>query len=147
MDSSSLKQYHSQRSFKRLFLRLWFADDHLLVVKSHFFSETYNRIYLKDIQSFLTIKTSYRKKLFLFFFLLLILSIILFLINTRFSISLAALLFSYALIGGLGNYFLGETCSCYIQTKVQVVKMPIVRMANSSKLIKKLQANMVNNQE
>jgi len=100
---------------------LWLGSDHILVVYSNLFSQTYKRFYFKDIQSITVRKTKIH----------MIWNGIwggLTIISAQFlwgGWSPVPLIFSgFFLLGLLLNGLRGPNCWCHIQTAVQTEKLP-----------------------
>lgn len=126
---------------------LWLADDHVLSITNHFFTESYKRFYFKDIRSIVIEKTK-RQSIFLLIFGLLFLFWVLFAVSwvwnyydyiqaidvryrfsyyntylawrAGFSVAVGLSLFIPFLI----NLIRGPTCRTFIETMAHREKIP-----------------------
>lgn len=122
---------------------LWFSDDHVLHVRSTAFSETYRRLYFKDIQAIVLSRNAARRNINLAFgagvliFAAIILSVYIYaprsadIAGVAFGIQ-AGVFLVYILI----NTLLGPTCYCRIHTAVQAEEIKSLgRMRTAKKAI------------
>jgi hypothetical protein len=121
--------------------RVWLGGDHVLLVLTRGYSETYRRFFFKDIQGIIVRRTHVGKiwnaiwASFLVFFALLALlvndnpgSIVLGCIAAPFGIAL------------LVNLLLGPTCAFHIRTAVQTERLPAIsRVASAQKFMALIQ--------
>lgn len=100
---------------------LWLGKDHLLSVKSTWFSEDYKRFYYSDIQSMVVIQTEqYRCELMVIMCLGILAIILNMLWNWyQFFIIAGSFIISWLII----VLYKGPTCVCYIQTPIQQEKL------------------------
>jgi len=118
---------------------LWLGDDHLLLVESAFFVETYKRFFFRDIQTITMRKTDARKiwnwilGMFLFVSGLLILAIPGDANTAKIVLGIIVLtIFGIPLL--LNNLF-GPTCACQIRTAVQTENLPSLRRVRQTRKV------------
>jgi len=118
---------------------LWEADDVLLLVESHFVSESYRRFHWSDIQAFVICKTL--KGLIMnivFGVLTLLFGIPIFFVETAAAIFFGIFVGLF-LILGLVNFFRGPTCRCMLRTAVQTQELhSLNRLKTARKVIERL---------
>ncbi|MCX7824787.1 MAG: hypothetical protein N2689_04445 [Verrucomicrobiae bacterium] len=131
------------RNYKRLagtrggIHSLWLADDHLLLLSHHWFSEEYRRFFFRDIQQISVAKTHGAMILNIvlgLFILLLAGAIPLVEVWQGLGvwIALAALL-------GVFNLLKGPSCVCELRTAVQTVRLkPLRRLRRAQKVLTRL---------
>src|SRR6266404_2890795 len=116
--------------------RLWLATDHLLAVRTVWFTEEYKRFYFRDIQAILIAKTTTWKTWNL---LLGVAAGLVLLVAVLSSSGL-----SLALLLGLGgllfvlflvNLLQGPTCICQIRTAVQTERLPTLRRLRTARKV------------
>ncbi len=106
--------------------RVWSSDDHVLLVRSRIFFETYRRFFFNDIQGIVVRRTDIGKlwngiwALFVLMFSLL--SLAFDMVGMIVTLSLAAPF----LIALIVNLALGPTCAFHIRTAVQTERVPAV---------------------
>jgi hypothetical protein len=104
---------------------LWLGDDHLLLVSTNGYAETYKRFYFRDIQAFVMERTSTFRGINI----VLIMAIVL-LATFAIVASVAGVkIFLFALAGILVvfaclNVLQGQTCRCFLRTAVQTEELP-----------------------
>jgi hypothetical protein len=105
---------------------LWIGDDHLLVIDSSRFSETYKRFYLRDIQSIIVRRTP-RFMVPYYWFLMAAVALIALLIGLnpfRESFFWPAI----TLLAGVAVYLyvasMFQSCTCHLVTRVNKVELP-----------------------
>jgi hypothetical protein len=120
--------------------RVWLSDDHILLVRSRTFFETYRRFFFHDIQGIIVRRTNIGKLWNgiwgLFALLFGLLSLAFDGVGTMIVLSLAAP-FVIALIA---NIALGPTCAVHIRTAVQTERVPAVsRIFSARKFIARIE--------
>ena len=119
---------------------LWLGADHLLVVSTNGYTESYKRFYFRDIQAFLVQRTSVLTitniVLAIPFVLLVVSAIVTETTGMRIFLgSLAGLLAVMALI----NVLQGRTCRCFLRTAVQLEPLPpLNRVRRAQKIFSRL---------
>ena len=111
---------------------LWLGRDHLLMVKSDYFSEEYKRFYFGDIQALITQKSHHGKWI----------SIIAAMLALVFSLFLldgwshvpGTLVFVFSLLL-LVNWLRGPTCSAYIRTAIQTERLGALNRLRSAQRV------------
>ena len=99
---------------------LWLGRDHLLLVKSIYFTEEYKRLYFGDIQALITQKNHHGKWVSMVAALFALVSS-LFLVDGWSHIP-GTLVFVFSLLL-LVNWLKGPTCSAYVRTAIQTEKL------------------------
>jgi hypothetical protein len=126
--------------FRGFFRRntLWLGGDHLLLVDSSRFSETYKRFYLRDIQSVVIRKTA-RLALPYYWVLLACVAIIVLLVGLR---PFLPWLFwtSVVTLAGLTLYLyiasVFQSCACHLITRVNKVELPsLFRLGSANRFV------------
>lgn len=119
---------------------VWLGDDHILLVRSRTFLETYRRFFFNDIQGIIVRRTDIGKiwngiwALFLLIFTLL--SLAFGNVGMIVMLSLAAPF----LIALIVNLALGPTCAVHVRTAVQTERVPAVsRISAAKKLIARIE--------
>lgn len=121
---------------------LWQGPDHLLIVTSSGFSESYSRVQFRDVKGFFIVRTARRAWWALVWFLLAVIPAIV-LGNSLadgepFFISGGFLLILLAII--LWNHVLGCGCRVVVVTAVQNARLPaLVRVKKARKVLGRLQ--------
>jgi hypothetical protein len=121
-------------------VKLWLAKDHLLLVESMGFSESYKRFYFRDIESITVTHT--RRRLIInvvlaVFATLFTLPILLGDLATTIVCSILALPI-YALI--VVNNIKGPACVCHLTTAVQREKLaPLSRCKRAEKILREIE--------
>jgi hypothetical protein len=122
---------------------LWLGSDHLLVVQSTGYTEDYRRIQLRDIQGVFVIESERRNGWAVLWICLGMLGAGFFGINFFSTDDLpikSLVLLAIAVIGGLWNHLLGETCKVYVLTGVQTLELPsLVRRYKVKKVLARLE--------
>ncbi len=120
---------------------LWLAADHLLIVKSTGYSESYSRIQFKDIKGVFLTRTA-RRLYWGFVWGMPMLGGLLGVLTTGAgSFPVTSLVF---LLLGLGafvwNYLMGPGCKAYILTGVQTAPLPaLVRLKKARRALQQIQ--------
>jgi hypothetical protein len=125
----------------RISCTLWLANDHILNVDNHVFSEDYKRFYFRDIQAIITQKTNRGKvwNIILSFFGGLFGGIALFNVKPGGTEAVVAWLIVAGIFGIflLINWLRGPTCNCHIITAVQQEQLPsLSRLKTAKKVIR-----------
>ena len=109
------------------FSRLWLGKDHLLLVDSNGFVETYKRFSFRDVQAVILTRTSRRAILnAIFLWCVVLCGLFILLDNEVVTVvfgGLAALVVLLAVINSLR----GPTCRCHLTTAVQTDELPSLR--------------------
>ena len=114
---------------------LWQADDHLLIAEVRFWTESYRRIYLRDIQA-AVIAEDGRWLTGNFLGLVLVLLFGLIVAGTAGSWRvLWALPFALALIGWGVHFLRGATCNCEMATPLASVRLPLRRVRQARRTL------------
>jgi len=114
--------------FRGVFRRnsLWLAPDHLLLVDSSRFSETYKRFYLRDIQTVIVRKTP--RFVIPYYWLVLAGVAVLTLVAGLAPMRHGLLWFSGAVLAGIAGYLyfasMFQSCACHLVTRVNRVELP-----------------------
>jgi hypothetical protein len=123
--------------------RLWLGPDHLLLVRTAFFSEEYKRFYFRDIQAVVTRRTERREILTV----ILVFATVVFGVLAAFTdagwqaflVVMTVTLFVALLI----NWLCGPTCVCHLRTAVQTEELsPLKRFRATRRFIDKLKPNI-----
>jgi hypothetical protein len=121
--------------------RVWLGDDHVLLVLTRGYSETYRRFFFHDIQGIVVRRTQIGTIWnvvwgFIFaFFAGLFLTVN----NDTASIILACMAAPFA-VALLVNVLLGPTCAFHIRTAVQTERLPAVsRVSSANKFIARIE--------
>jgi hypothetical protein len=123
---------------------LWFAQDHLLSIRSNRFVEEYRRFYFRDIQAITIRKTRRREFWNIVLSLVFAPSLGLFMmrmVQFGFSSNLWPwfVLFGFVGLPLLFNNLLGPTCTCYMRTAVQVEELPSMnRLRKAQKILTRI---------
>lgn len=120
----------------------WMGPDHLLIVESSGISETYKRLYFKDIQAVSILKTPYAfiANSILFALMVILTASGLYLYSTEmYPVSI----FMWIVAGVMFVYFIsnapqGASCECWLFTRVQKEKLRSVHTVRSLKKAMKL---------
>jgi hypothetical protein len=119
---------------------LWLGRDHLLLIESNGYTETYKRFYFRDIQAIIARRTSAR----------MITSIGCGVIGAMvlgigFLVGETSAIITFAVIAGVTcliplwiNLLLGPTCMCQIRTAVQIEDLPIRRLGKARKILERI---------
>lgn len=119
---------------------LWLGKDHLLLVDTEGYSESYKRFYLRDIQAIILRRTNRR----------LVLAMITGLIASLLGLAAIAIddiagkwvfivLVSIVGIPFVLNFFYGPTCACKLQTAVQTEDLPsLSRVRRARKVLARI---------
>jgi hypothetical protein len=120
---------------------LWLGDDHLLLVASTGYSETYKRFFFRDIQAFTVRKTKTRLVWNWILGILLALSALITWVASRNdSTATALIIVTIILLVVFGlplllNNLFGPTCACQIRTAVQTEDLPSLSRARKTQKI------------
>lgn len=121
--------------------RVWLGDDHVLLVLTRGYSETYRRFFFSDIQGLIVRRTHLGKMWnavwasFLVFFALLAL-----LVNDNPGTLILACIAAPFGVALLVNLLLGPTCACHIRTAVQTERLPAVsRVSSANRFIARIE--------
>jgi hypothetical protein len=104
---------------------LWLGKDHLLVIDSNGYTETYKRFYFRDIQALLIRKTDGHKYITLVCAVLAFIFFLIAALNQEIVVR-----YVFGILGGLSllfivfNFLLGPTLACHIRTAVQTEELP-----------------------
>jgi hypothetical protein len=119
---------------------LWLGKDHLLLVDTEGYTETYKRFYLRDIQAIMLRKNSRQLAFGIVLGAVAALSSLPVLLASD-----EAVKWSFGVIAGiftipfLWNLIAGPTCSCCLRTAVQTEELPSVsRIRRARKLLARL---------
>jgi hypothetical protein len=118
---------------------LYDAQDHLLSIKSHFFTEEYLRFYYRDIQAIITRKTITGKVINICLLVALTLFLVpAFLLSggwVFFFLLMGSIIFIFLII----NLIKGPTAICHIQTLVQTARLTAIkRLRGAEKIISQI---------
>jgi hypothetical protein len=134
----------AQSAFNIVRSSLWIGKDHLLIVESIGYSETYKRFYFRDIQAVILVRTNRQK---LWNGILGTCAALPLLIWGLFAVTdkdaggwIVALIFSLGFsIPLLLNILRGPTCACQLRTAVNVEDLPSLnRFRRASKVMNRL---------
>jgi hypothetical protein len=124
---------------------LWLGDDHLLLVETTGYSETYKRFFFRDVQAFTVYKTKTRVVWNWIWAIILTLSLLIIWASTYDNLeapgaliaaSIVLVVFGMPLL--LNNLF-GPTCSCQIRTAVQTEALPsLCRVRKTQKVMNRI---------
>jgi hypothetical protein len=119
---------------------LWLGLDHLLLIESNGYSETYKRFYLRDIQAIIVRRTDARRTtnivLGVLAGLLLLIGLLIGEMSATITFGVIALI--TCLTPLLINVLLGPTCLCQIRTAVQTEDLPIRRIGKARKILQRI---------
>lgn len=121
---------------------LWLADDHVMVVRSSGYHESYARLQLSDMKAIFLTKTDRRLWWGIFWGIIAGWSgIVLFITLQRGETPIAsAIIFATGMSAYLWNHFLGEGCRAFVLTGVQTAELPsLVRMKKGRQVLARLQ--------
>jgi hypothetical protein len=119
---------------------LWLGADHLLVVNTNGYTETYKRFYFRDIQAFILQRTAEATIMNIVLAIPFVLLVVAALVAQGtemkiFLFALAGLLAVLALI----NVLRGRTCRCCLRTAVQLERLPpLNRVRRAQKVFSQL---------
>lgn len=125
---------------------LWLGGDHLLCVDSSGYTETYKRFYFRDIQAISLVGTK-RRTVWNGVLMVPIPICLAGLMSSLFSLPRkeAAVIVTWAsvtavfLVAFLINNLLGPTCTCYLQTAVQIEELPsLSRVRRARKVVERI---------
>lgn len=125
-----------------MYASLWLADDHVMVVRSSGYHESYARLQLSDMKAIFLTKTDRRLWWGIFWGIIAGWSgIVLFITLQRGETPIvSAIIFGTSLAAFLWNHFLGEGCRAFVLTGVQTAELPsLVRMKKGRQVIARLQ--------
>lgn len=125
-----------------MYASLWLADDHVMVVRSSGYHESYARLQLSDMKAVFLTKTDRRLWWGIFWGVIAGWSgIVLFITLQRGETPIAsAIIFGTGLTAFLWNHFLGEGCRAFVLTGVQTAELPsLVRMKKGRQVLARLQ--------
>jgi hypothetical protein len=119
---------------------LWLGPDHLLLIESNGYTETYKRFYFRDIQAIIVRQTSRQRTTSIILGALAAALIGIGLIAGGISviITYSVIAFLTCLIPLLINVLLGPTCTCQIRTAVQTEDLPVRRMGKARKILQRI---------
>lgn len=140
MPDKPKNEYKKLSSGRYMFrtVSLWVGKDHLLQREFTGYTEDYKRFYLRDIQAFLIRPNNQRAVWGIVWGACIALVLVL-----MGSLHAAQNKFLWG-CGGLSfllfsiNFALGRGCFCHIKTAVQTIPLPISRLRNANRIIKKL---------
>jgi len=121
--------------------RVWLGEDHVLLVLSRLFTESYRRFFLNDIQAIIIQRTHTGKTWNAVWGIVLafLLAIALFVQNRTAALVLAALAAPFG-VALLINVLLGATCTCYIRTAVKTERVPAInRLRGASEFLARIE--------
>lgn len=131
------------------FSRLWLAKDHLLMVDSNGFSESYKRFFFRDIQAITVTRTKHRMVLNIVLgcFLALFLGCVLAIDHNGSRIIFGSLTAIVA-VAIVVNCLRGPGCRCLLTTAVQTEELASLRRApQTRKILARLQPLILEAQE
>lgn len=124
---------------------LWLGADHLLLVSSTGYTETYKRFYFRDIQAFVVQRTAAATVTNIVLTILLVLT----LAPALAAQSPGIKIFFFTLAGLFAlvmiiNLLLGQTCRCFLRTAVQTEPLPpLNRVRRAQKMFARLRPFLV----
>lgn len=124
---------------------LWLAPDHLLLISTNGYAETYKRFYFRDIQALITQRTAANTIFNIVLAVPFVLAVAFGLVVPQaggkiFLLSLAGLLALLALI----NLVRGQTCRCFLRTAVQTEPLlSLKRVRGAEKVFNQLRPLIV----
>jgi len=126
------------------YVRLYQGPDHFLQVLSTGFNETYKRFYFRDIQAII-IEKKFWHLAWSAFWLMLAVPFILIALSASGTAELGFASVAGLFIALFGvNLFVGPSCLCYIQTAVQVEKLPTIKRVRAArKFIARIHAELM----
>jgi len=114
---------------------LWEAEDVLLLVESHWVSETYRRFHWSDIQAFVICKTQTGLIITLVLGVLtLLLSLPIFFTEGGVAITFGVIAGLFFVLG-LVNFLRGPTCRCMLRTAVQTQELRSLDRLNKARKV------------
>jgi len=124
---------------------LWLGKDHLLLVDTEGYTETYKRFYFRDIQAFILRKTVRMTVLLIITGLFVALfGFCALAIKDEVGKWVFGILTGVVAIPFLLNLFYGPTCSCQLRTAVQTEELPsISRVRRARKILARLRPLIV----
>jgi hypothetical protein len=119
---------------------LWLGRDHLLLIESNGYTETYKRFYFRDIQAIIVRRTSARMIISIVLGALAAALIVIGLLTgeTGGIVAFCVIAFVTCLIPLLINLLLGPTCTCQLRTAVQTEDLPIRRLGKARKILQRI---------
>ena len=119
--------------------RLYVGPDHLLLVGSMAWNESYRRFYFRDIQAVIIRPSVWGKIQNAVWALMLFLAAIIAIQVSDVGAVIAWIIASLFALGLIVNTLRGPTCVCYIQTAVQTTKLsPLDRVRRAQKFLAQL---------
>ena len=119
--------------------RLYVGPDHLLLVGSMAWNESYRRFYFRDIQAVIIRPSVWGKIQNALWALMLFLAAIIAIQVSDVGAVIAWIIASLFALGLVINSLRGPTCVCYIQTAVQTTKLsPLDRVRRAQKFLTQL---------
>ena len=125
---------------------LWLAADHLLIVTSTGYTESYQRVQLRDIQGFFVIDSPRRLWFGLPWTIVAILSASFMVGTLAFNETpyVSPIFFVLSLTAVVWNFLLGPGCRVFFVTSVQTAELPsLVRRRKAQRVIARLQPLIV----
>jgi hypothetical protein len=125
---------------------LWLAADHLMVVRSNGYSETYARLEFRDIKGFFTTPTERRGWWMTAWAILGVIWLIVVLASLGNSETpiISSILLVLTIGALLWNFRLGAGCTVYVVTGVQTAPLPsLVRARKAARVLARLQPLIV----
>jgi hypothetical protein len=119
---------------------LWLGPDHLLLIESNGYTESYKRFYFRDIQAIIVSQTSARTIMNIVLGALAVALIAIGLIEGETSVITAFIIIAFITCGIpiIINVLLGPACVCQIRTAVQTEDLPIRRVGKAQKILRRI---------
>ena len=118
---------------------LWMGEDHLLLLKDHFFGETCKRFYLNDIQALEVCKTTSGRRLIFWLSMILLVSMAgvsaLFYLNQPGIGLFVSMLSAIPLISLVFHLAFGPTCVFRVHTAVQEIDIECLRRLRTARKV------------
>ncbi len=121
---------------------LWLADDHVMVVRSSGYHESYARLQFSDMKGIFLTKTNRRMWWGIFWGILVAWSgiVLITALIGRTTPMFGVVLFAISAPSFIWNHLLGEGCRAFVMTGVQTAELPsLVRMKKGRQVVARLQ--------
>lgn len=129
-----------------MYASLWLADDHVMIVRSSGYHESYARLQLSDMKAIFLTKTDRRLWWGCFWGIIVGWSgLVLFITLQQGETPIAStIIFATSLTALLWNHFLGEGCRAFVLTGVQTAELPsLVRMKRARQVLARLEPHIL----
>lgn len=120
---------------------LWLAEDHLLIVKSTGYHETYQRLYFRDIKGFFTISSERRLAWGLVWGIVAVISgaMLGFGLQVGKQPVVSGIVCGLTTLFFVWNLLLGPACRMFAVTRVQTAPLALVRRRKAHKVLARVQ--------